>query len=107
MNADVKWFCMSALLRDWIWILTYLTEGVLVIASCNYMETEPQKTGRLTGFHQQNDTKHQCSQLESLKNISFSNYDSNSQVLAVKTTFTKELWQWRLVGNSDGHSASE
>lgn len=92
MNADVKWFCMSALLRDWIWILTYLTEGVLVIASCNYMETEPQKTGWLTGFHQQNDTKHQCSylQLVSLKN-SFSNYDPDSQVLAVKTTFTKEL----------------
>jgi len=60
MNADVKWFCMSALLRDWIWILTYLTEGVLVIASCNYTRDRNLTTGLLTGFHQQNDTRYQC-----------------------------------------------
>lgn len=52
---------MSALPRDWIWILIYLTDGVLVIASCNYTRDRNLKTGLLTGFHQQNDSRYQCS----------------------------------------------
>lgn len=36
MNTDIKWFCMAALPRDWIWILMYSTEAVLETATCNY-----------------------------------------------------------------------
>lgn len=80
-----------------------------MIASCNYMETEPQKTVWVTGFHQRNDTKHQSPyiQLENLKNEGFQTVTLIHKCFAVKTTFTKELWQQRLEGTSDGHSASE
>lgn len=73
MNADVKWFCTSALLRDWIWTLMYLTEGVLVIASCNYTGDGNLKTGLPTGFRQQNDTRYQCLyiRLQNFKNSFF------------------------------------
>lgn len=59
MKADVKWFCTSALLSDWIWILTYSTEGVLVTASCNYTTHRSLKTG----FPQPNATRYKCSHI--------------------------------------------
>lgn len=55
MNTDIKWFCMAALPRDWIWILMYSTEAVLETATCNYTRDNV-KNSLLTGFHQQNDT---------------------------------------------------
>lgn len=69
MNADVKWFCMSTLLRDWIWILIYSNEGVLVIATCSYTRDRNLKNVLLSGFHQQNDTRYQCSYIWSQKFI--------------------------------------
>lgn len=41
MKADDKRVCVSVLPRDWIWIFIYWTEGVLVIASCNYTREKP------------------------------------------------------------------
>lgn len=72
MNADVKWLCMSALLRDWIWILIYLTEGVLVIASCNYMRDRTLKCG----WHRVPLLIYTIAKLREF----FSNYDPASQV---------------------------
>lgn len=84
MNADVKWLCMSALLRDWIWIFTYLTEGVLVIASCNYIRDRTLKSG----WYRVPLLIYMIAKLREF----FSNYDPASQVSVVKTTFIKESW---------------
>lgn len=58
MNADVNWFCMSALPRDWILILICLTEGVLEIGTCNYIRDNLKN--QLAVLYQPNNTRYQC-----------------------------------------------